>query len=290
MKKIVKRAYDLFPFKKQAFLALKYFYHPPRSLFQRLSFNGPFQVKFPKGHFMFQNYAGFDHVIENEIFWKGLNGEWEKASLALWIELCSSSNTIVDVGANTGIYSLIAKAVRPHAHVFAFEPMPTIYEQLLTNIRLNNFDITAYNAAISNIDNVQKIFYHEGQHAYTASLTKGFDQNSSSMDVQTVKLSTFIGEQKVDAIDAMKIDVETHEVEVLQGMDGFLDTMKPALLIEILTSELGRKLDQLLAGKGYNYYAVDEIIGPAKVNNLHGGRCRNFLICSPEKGRALGLL
>ena len=290
MNKIVKRAYDVFPFKKQAFLAMRYFYRPPRSLFQRLNFDGPFQVQFPKGRFLFQNYAGHDHVIENEIFWNGLTGGWERVSLSLWIELCTSSSTIFDVGANTGIYSLIAKAVRRNSNVFAFEPIPQIYQQLLTNIRLNDYDIGAWNAAASNRDAVQKIFFDLGGHTYTASLNRGFNQNGNAMDVQTLKLSTFIREHHVHAIDVMKIDVETHELEVLQGMEDFLDSMKPALLIEILTSELGRKIDQLLAGMGYDYYAIDEIEGPTRVNNLQGGTCRNFLICSSEKGKMLGLM
>jgi serine protease inhibitor ecotin len=87
----------------------------------------------------------------------------------------------------------------------------------------------------------------------------------------------------------MKIDVETYEAEALQGMEEFLGTMKPTLLIEILTRDLGERLEQLLARKGYNYYAIDEIRGPAKVDNLYAEPCRNFLICPAEKGDVLGL-
>ena len=239
---------------------------------------------------MLQNYEGHEHVIENEIFWNGLTGGWEKASLALWIELCSSSDTIFDIGANTGIYSLIAKAVRPSSNVFAFEPIPQIYRQLQTNVRLNKFDIHGCNVAVSSRDGVQKIFNGTTGHTYTASLNREFDQNSVELDVHTVKLSTFIRKEHISAVDAMKIDVETHEVEVLQGMEEFLGSMKPALLIEILTSELGGRVEDLLAGKGYDYYAIDEINGPTKVDNLRGGSSRNFLICTPQKGEMLGSL
>ncbi len=290
MNAILKSAYDLFPFKKEAFLVLQHFYHPTQTLYQRLNFNGPFRVKFGKSQFMLQNYEGYEHVIENEIFWNGLTGGWEKASLALWIELCSSSDTIFDIGANTGIYSLIAKAVRPSSTVFAFEPIPQIYKQLQTNVRLNNYDIHGYNVAVSNRDGVQKIFNGTAGHTYTASLNRGFDQNSIELDVHTIKLSSFIREEHISAVDAMKIDVETHEVEVLQGMEELLESMKPALLIEILTSELGGRVEELLDGKGYNYYAIDEVTGPAKVDNLRGGLSRNFLICTPQKGEMLGPL
>ncbi|MGA7161090.1 MAG: FkbM family methyltransferase [Bacteroidota bacterium] len=290
MNPILKSAYDLFPFKKEAFIVLQNFYHPPRTLYQRLNFNGPFRVKFGERQFILQNYEGHEHVIENEIFWNGLTGGWEKASLALWIELCSSSDTIFDVGANTGIYSLIAKAVRPSSTVYAFEPMPQIYKQMQTNVYLNNYDIHGCNVAVSNRDGLQKIFNGTAGHTYTASLNRGFDQNSVESEVRTIKLSSFIREEHISAVDAMKIDVETYEVEVLQGMEEFLEIMKPAMLIEILTSELGGRVEKLLDGKGYEYYSIDEVNGPAKVDNLRGGLSRNFLICTPEKREMIGSL
>jgi tRNA1(Val) A37 N6-methylase TrmN6 len=42
--------------------------------------------------------------------------------LALWIKLCRQSETILDVGANTGVYALVAGAVNKKAKIFAFEP------------------------------------------------------------------------------------------------------------------------------------------------------------------------
>jgi hypothetical protein len=178
MNGIVKYAYDVFPFKKQAFLVMKYLWQPPQSLFQRLNFSGPFTVKFPEGQFKLQNYEGHDHAIENEVFWRGLTGGWEKGSLALWIELCKPSTTIFDIGANTGIYSLLAKAVQPTSRVFAFEPILKIFGQLETNVRMNNYDIHECNVAVSNRDGMQKIFDTTGGHTYTASLNRGFSQNA----------------------------------------------------------------------------------------------------------------
>jgi FkbM family methyltransferase len=282
MNTLVKSAYDLFPFKKQAFLLLQHFYHPPQALYQRLNFDGPFRVQFPEGEFLLQNYKGHEHVVENEIFWNGLTGGWEKASLALWVELCKSSSTIFDIGSNTGIYSLIAKAVNPGSNVFAFEPVPQIFRKLQANIRLNGHNTRAYDSAVSNRDGVQKIFTGSTEHTYTASLTQGFDHHTIGVDVQTMKLSTLIRGQHIRHIDLMKIDVETHEAEVLEGMEDFLGGMMPTLLIEILAPELGERIEKLLAGKGYRYFSIDETAGPTEADNLHGGASRNFLICRAE--------
>ena len=289
MNTIVKRAYDLFPFKRQAFVLMKYFYHPPQALYQRLNFDGPFQVRILNGKFILQNYAGHDHFLENEIFWNGLSGGWERTSLALWSKLCSSAKTIFDIGANTGIYSLIAKTVHPESNVYAFEPMPQIFRELQTNIRLNKYDVKVFDVAVSNRDGAQTLFHSGGGHTYTASLNRGFDENTNELAVPTMKLSTFIRQQQLSAVDLMKIDVETHEAEVLLGMEEYLDSMKPTLLVEILTNELGEKIETILAGRGYDYYAIDEINGPSSVDNLRAVPCRNYLVCTPEKGQMLGL-
>jgi FkbM family methyltransferase len=290
MNTFLKRVYDLFPFKRQAFLILKQFYHPRQTLYQRLNFDGPFRVRFDGRSFLFQNYASYDHVIENEIFWNGLTGGWEKTSLALWIKLCESSRTIFDIGANTGIYSLVAKTANPHATVFAFEPIPRIVRKLRTNIRLNNFDIRVCTDAVSNRDGVQTMYDSSGGHTYTASLTPEFDQNSVEVEVKTTRLSTFIRQQGLSSVDVMKLDVETHEYEVLAGMEEYFDLMKPTLLIEILSPELGSKIERFVEGKGYLYFAVHEDKAPSRVQSLGSRSARNVLMCSAERALMLGLL
>lgn len=289
MQKIIKRAYDLFPFKRLAFLILRHFYRPAQALYQRLTFDGPFRVRCHGRYFLLQNYSGHDHVIENEIFWNGLTGGWERASLDLWTRLCESSQTIFDIGANTGIYSLVAKTVNPSAVVVAFEPIPRIARELFTNIRLNKFDIQVCSDAVSDRDGTRTIYDSAGGHTYTASFMQGFEQNNVGVEVKTTTLSTFIRHQKLSSVDLMKIDVETHEYEVLAGLKEQFDLMKPTMVIEILTPELGGKIESLVRGKGYLYFAVHEDKAPSRISSLGDGTVRNFLLCSPEKASMIGL-
>ena len=289
MNRILKSAYDAFPFKKQAFLFLKLFISPDHELQERLNFAGSFRVRVPGGNFMMQNYDGHDHVIENEVFWNGIGGKWEKHSLSLWMKLCVSAETIVDVGANTGIYSLVAKAVRPTAQVFAFEPVERIFAQLRHNMTLNNFDVVCLNAALSDIDGTRMLFDGPGVHTYTASMDPSFMADAVGTEVRTMTLSTFVRDRHLRSIDLMKIDVEKHEPEVLAGAAGLLGAKGTAILIEILTDEIGEKVEKLLAGLGYVYYAIDDIRGPVKCAKLRGTGVSNYLLCSSEKARSLGL-
>ena len=85
-------------------------------LYKDLRFRGVMNVSVENKSFLLHN-PGFT-TIENEIFWFGLENGWEKVSMKLWIELVKNSNTILDIGANTGVYSLVAATVNNHAKVY----------------------------------------------------------------------------------------------------------------------------------------------------------------------------
>ena len=80
MKEFFKLAYNAIPLKKAFFLILRAF-HPPHSLYQHLYFKDIFTVPVEKSSFKIMHY-GFQ--LENDLFWCGLNGGWEKISLNLW--------------------------------------------------------------------------------------------------------------------------------------------------------------------------------------------------------------
>ena len=72
--------------------------------------------------------------------------------------LCNGSDVILDIGANVGIYSLIAKSENPNAKIIAFEPSRKIYPELIVNMDLNNFDIKCERIALSNSNKEQTFF------------------------------------------------------------------------------------------------------------------------------------
>jgi FkbM family methyltransferase len=291
----LKYLYRTIPLRRSLLIAMREVYVPKYELSQRLNFAGPFRVKAGKRSFLLQTYDDYDHVIENQIFWQGLTGRWEKKSLQLWIDLCKNAKTIFDIGANTGIYALAAQAVNPDAHVFAFEPVARIYSELQHNVRMNKYPIHCIPHALSSVDGTQVMYEREDIHDYTATLNRDFIENQfagvkyRSIQLQTIKLATFIKGENVPPIDLMKIDVETHEFDVLKGMDGFLDTMRPTLIIEILNDAVGQSIERLLENKGYVIFAIDEHDGPAKVDSLRARNPTNYLLCNSTKAHELEL-
>ena len=83
MKKILKRIYKLIPFKRQVFTIVKRFYIPKKNIYQHLPFKGFFKVKVEEDKSFKLFHSGV--IQENEIFWSGLEGGWEKKSIQLWL-------------------------------------------------------------------------------------------------------------------------------------------------------------------------------------------------------------
>ena len=286
--KILKYLYDILPFKKNVFCFIRPL-NLPYNIIKHLHFKGIFKVNIENRNFSIMHYG---YQIENELFWYGLLNGWEKISMKLWVDLSKESQVIFDIGANTGVYSLVAKTLSPGAQVFGFEPVVRVFQKFKYNVELNKFDIRCYDYAISNEDGEALIYEVPSEHVYSVTVNKNTTQNekANSTEIKTKKLSTFIKEQKIDRVDLMKIDVETHEVEVLEGMGEYLLLFQPTLLIEILNDDIGRKVQDLLKGIDYLFFNIDEISIPKRVNNIVKSDYYNYLICKEEIAKKLNLI
>ncbi|NUM50703.1 MAG: FkbM family methyltransferase [Flavobacteriales bacterium] len=262
----------------------------PESIYKHLYFKDVFKVKIKGGNTFLIHHYGFQ--VENEIFWSGLFGRWEKDSLLLWNKLCENSDVIFDIGANTGIYALIAKTAKKNNNVYAFDPVCRVYKKLVKNIALNHYDIKAYPIALSNQSGKAIIYDTDTEHTYSVTVNKNLNTTKSlvkEIPIDTLRLDEFIVSNNIKKIDLMKIDVETHEPEVLEGMGRYLKDFKPTLLIEILNNEIAVKIENLIKGLGYIYFNINEQGAIKKVDCLTKSDYHNFLICSTDVAYSLNL-
>ena len=163
------------------------------------------------------------------------------------------NNIVVDIGANIGYYTLLMALNQ--AKVFSYEPEPKNFKLLQKNVNLNNFssNVKLYNKAVSNYNGFSKLFLAKGAPGMHTLSNNRFDSNSIDVNLINRRLGTtpfleFINkvEQKIrkpiviaaamqdmsnvanivvevtklnlDKIDFAKIDVEGHELHVLEGM------------------------------------------------------------------------
>jgi len=246
------------------------------------------RVKIANGKEFFLYNPSF--FLETEIYWQGFdNFDWEINTRKIWSILCTKSCFIFDVGSNTGIFSMLAKAQNPNASVHAFEPQPNIYEVLKKNNKINDFDISCENLAVSNIiGNLP--FYNYGQDSFSkrnttaGSLNKKWrPNNQSSIEVDVIPLDSYIKNNGIKNVDLLKIDVETLEVEVLEGFKNHLYIFKPIIIIEIQNTKIGNKLRTFFSDENYSFFNIDESKGLIPVNTLGENKGLNYLICPNEK-------
>lgn len=187
-------------------------------------------------------------TIEQETFWHGLFKSWEQDTGWVWKQLCECSEVIFDVGANSGIYSLTAKALNKKTEVHAFEPSKHIFGRLVTNSRINKFDIHCSQIAVSNHSGHQVLFDlpHPSDNASLSpdkmKNWEGYKGKVIEYEVATVSLSDYIKEKSIIKLDLIKIDVELHEPEVIEGLGPYLLQFKPVIILEMLTPDVAQKL------------------------------------------------
>ena len=88
----------------------------------------------------------------------------------------------------------------------------------------------------------------------------------------------------------MKIDVETHEPEVLQGFSKYLSKHRPTMLIEILNDDVGKEVNKLVLGLGYLYFNIDEDGGIRQVSEITKSDYYNYLLCTNTVAKELDLV
>lgn len=293
--KLLTTIYSILPLKKQICLLIKKAGIPFNKFYKDIRFRGKFKTTIDDKDFFLINY-GYT-MLENEIFWRGLVNGWEKVSFNLWANLSKNAEVIFDIGANTGIYSLIAKTINPDSKVYAFEPSKRVYEKLVVNNLINNYNIQTEQIALSNIDGITSFYDTFSKHQYSASLSLEMkkaliecDFKVNEYNVQVKCLKTYIEENNINKIDLIKLDVELHEVEVLEGLGLYLDKFNPTFFIEILNDELARKIEPYFINKGYLFFNIDEENGIKRLASLEKNKYYNFLICRDIIAKKLQLV
>lgn len=230
-----------------------------------------------------------DCYIEKEIQQFGLFGYFEKESLKLWAHLSEMSQVIIDIGANTGVYSILARNCNSNAQIIAVEPISVNYKVLNQNIKKNKYYIFSEEVALSNKEGVAKMFMFKDKLNYMTSVNKNRYENNPEItqgkevvevEVPLMMFSSLYNKYKLDKIDLIKIDVEGHEIEVLESMFELIEKYTPNILIEVLTDEIANSISKMVQSLKYHFIFIDEINTPRKVEKLENNSSHNYLICN----------
>jgi len=174
-----------------------------------------------------------------------------------------SNDTVFDVGANVGYYSVIAsKIIGTKGTVIAFEPVVRNLHYLYKHVELNNLrNVMILPFACSDTSSFETFSFGfssaEGHLIQSNSnIMQKFDPESVAF-VCTITIDDFVDNTGVGP-SVIKIDVEGAELSVLKGAERTLSTVKPKIFLSVHTSELEIECQRYLSKIGYQYKLLDE--------------------------------
>ena len=217
----------------------------PLRISQHLYFNGVFEARLYGKKTVKLLHVG--NQIENEIYWRGFEGCHEKKSMQVFASIIQNlaPRVVWDIGANSGTYGMLAKALKPDCDVVFFEPIPKAVAIIEKNLSINNFEAKVFEIALGDFDGDGEIFFEKGYDFATSvtvnknTVPKG--TKSESMKIHVRRLDSIIAELGLNPPNLVKLDVETYEYEVLNGW-GSQFQEEAIFLIEILREDLALKL------------------------------------------------
>jgi FkbM family methyltransferase len=161
--------------------------------------------------------ASLDRLLCLWLHRTGLMGRADRRFLEARV---ASGMTVVDVGANVGLYSLLlARLAAPQGRVFAFEPEPRLFRVLAENTRQSGLpNLTLCNQALGECDGRVR-FYRSAFNSGDNRLG-GLGWKGQGVEVEMTRLDAALPDPRVDFI---KMDVQGYEMGVLRGMEGVFE-------------------------------------------------------------------
>lgn len=180
-----------------------------------------------------------DNITERNLAYggRGDNGE----ELDLIERHLPVGGTFVDVGANCGLFSLVAaQRVGRSGRVIAIEPNPTLIDRLRFNVKANGFDLDIVQCAVSDVEGVGELTLcnrNLGQSGLTTLMP------GPAIKVPTRSLCSVLAEKGISRIDAMKIDIEGLEDRAIMPLlRSAPEALWPAaILIEVVLGFMWRE-------------------------------------------------
>lgn len=188
--------------------------------------------------------------------------------------LIGPGDSVCDVGANIGVMtSLMASRVSSPECVYAFEAHPLIYEKLKNNLSYAKDRVQLVNQAVSNETgsislNIPKDFETNQGLAF---VSKG-KRDENSIQIPATTLDSFFSDKKPPAF--MKIDVENHELEVLQGAEKSLKFIKNIIFED--HHPYPSKTMSYLEGKGFTVFKIKKTFWGPKLDSPKSPQTNNW--------------
>ncbi len=181
-----------------------------------------------------------------------VTGDYEEPTALLMSQLVMPGDTVVDVGANVGFFTLLlSRLVGPAGRVIAFEPMPHALSRLKTHLSLNRCDnVTVLESAVGAGSGTTRLYLGPRHHTSISSLQPR--DGAATVEVACTSLDAALSGH--GRISLVKIDTEGWEPAVIAGANRLRASEAPPFVIAEV-SEPG--WPDALVACGFEMYVIE---------------------------------
>jgi FkbM family methyltransferase len=193
---------------------------------------------------------------------------------------------VVDVGANIGIFAVVAGKLYPGARIIAVEPIKLLCEAIQLNAELHNMDITVANVAAADVTaTIELQFYPSNTvmsgiktgdgsaemtlRSYLRQQNPGIDEEDINILIKeclvsqvehcrSERLTDILNAYGVEKVDLLKIDAEHSELLILKGIDESTWLKIDRIAIEV--HDVAQRIDVIirqLEQNGFSVHVID---------------------------------
>lgn len=171
-----------------------------------------------------------------------VGGFYEKIELDVFERLSAISETIIDVGANIGLYCCLAADRAPSmSQIVAFEPVPENLAYLRRNLEANELAarVAIEEKAVGKASEELRLYLLDGSTCRHSPSARNVLNSTTSITVPAVSLDDYARQElRGRRVDLLKVDVEGYEGAALRGAHRTLREHKPTLFIEFVPGNL----------------------------------------------------
>jgi len=195
------------------------------------------------------NYALFKHsdVVSNHVRAGGYETELQTISNELLVG--HTDGIVLDVGANLGSYVVPLAKRNTHLQFECFEPQRIVYYQLCANTFLNRLsNVYTHNVGVSNEQRITSyVLPNYAEETNIGAFSIDFDTRLKDYEVKSEGVTERmiiipLDSMQYEKVRLIKIDVEGHELQVLQGAEHTLrENNYPPIIFEAWTWKFPEK-------------------------------------------------
>lgn len=258
-RKVIKRIRDFPPINLPATSIVRSVVREPRPwLVRYLPRTGIVEAPLPDGTAL-KLWSLADDWVASPVYWRGWDG-YEGETSRPFYERASRARVVLDIGAHVGYFSVLAALANRRSRVFAFEPNPVVFGRLLRNIDVNGLvNVVAVPKAVGCASGTAEFYSVPDGVPANSSLSLEYISTCEvveSSSVPMVSIDDFVETEGLEIVDLVKIDTETTEADVLEGMAATLERFRPSVFCELLSPEAERRVHDRFAALDYQRRVV----------------------------------